>query len=53
MQAAVQGSGRALFQPARLSQRVEGREWVSVESDCRRDGDKKQTDEDGFTANVA
>lgn len=32
---------------------LEGCEWVSVESDCRRDGDKKQTEEDGCTANVA
>lgn len=46
MQVVVQGGGRALFQPVRLSYRVEGCEWVSVESDCQRERDKKQTGED-------
>lgn len=46
MQVVVQGGGRALVQPAQLSYRVEGCEWVSVESDCQCERDKKQTEED-------
>lgn len=38
----VQGGGRALFQPAQFFYRVEGCEWVSVESDCQCERDKKQ-----------
>lgn len=34
------------FSLLRLSYRVEGCEWVSVESDCQRERDKKQTGED-------
>lgn len=52
MQEVVQGSGRALFQPARVSYRVEGCEWVSVESDCQRETDKKQTGEDKYTCTL-
>lgn len=42
IQVVVQGGGRALFQPAQFSYRVEGCEWVSVESDCQCERDKKQ-----------
>lgn len=46
MQVVVQGGGGALFQPAWLSYKLEGCEWVSVESDCQCERDEKQTGED-------